>query len=411
MQYRTMSKTGDSLSVLGFGCMRLPQKAGRIDEARALDQIVMAIQNGVNYIDTAMPYHMGASEPFLGKALDGGLREKVKLATKMPHWSVHAREDMDRFLAVQLENLRTDCIDYYLVHNVQGTAWKKLKELGIQDFVNKAKANGRIRHIGFSFHGGREDFRHLVDDFPWEFCQIQLNYLDRENQAGLDGLRYAASRGLGVVVMEPLRGGALARQDIPPVQKVWDQSTTRRSPAEWALRWVWNHPEVTLALSGMNEEAQVEENLRTAHDALPGSLTAEETALIDRVTEAWRKNLKVACTGCRYCMPCASGVRIPECFEAYNAKYLGSTRAVGGPRLNYLVGAGGLFTGNAPGYASKCTQCGKCVKACPQHLQIPEILKEVRRELEGPFMPVTLLLIRGYLRFDARRSRRRAARV
>ena len=406
-----MAKTGDRLSVLGFGCMRLPQKGARIDEARARDQLVLAIENGVNYIDTAMPYHMGASEPFLGRTLVHGLREKVRVATKMPHWNVHSREDMDRFLAVQLENLRTDRIDYYLVHNVQRASWEKLKELGFQDFVDRAKADGRIRNIGFSYHGGTGDFRSLVDDFPWEFCQIQLNYLDRENQAGLEGLRYAASRGLGVVVMEPLRGGALARRDLPMVQHVWDQAGTRRSPADWALRWVWNHPEVTVVLSGMNEESQVAENLRTAEDALPGSLTPAEMAVIDRVSETWRKNLAVACTGCRYCMPCPSGVRIPECFDAINAKRLGSTRAAGGPRINYLITVGGLFTGNAPGYASKCTECGRCVKACPQHLQVPDHLKQVTRELEGPFMPVMLFLVKGFLRLDERRTRKRAVRA
>jgi len=404
-----MTKSGDRLSVLGFGCMRLPQKAGRIDETRARDQLVLALEHGVNYFDTAMPYHMGASEPFLGRTLAGGLRDKVKLATKMPHWNVHSRADMDRFLAVQLENLRTDHVDYYLVHNVQLTAWKKLKELGFPEFVARAKADGRIRNIGFSFHGGTDDFRSLVDDFPWEFCQIQLNYLDRTHQAGVEGMRHAASRGLGIVVMEPLRGGALARSDFPAVRNIWDQASTRRSPADWALRWVWNHPEVTVVLSGMNEESQIEENLRTAEDALPGALTPAEADLIDRVSDAWRMNLAVACTGCRYCMPCPSGVRIPECFDSLNARHLGSTRSTGGPRINYLVTVGGMFTGNAPGYASKCTQCGRCVKACPQHLQIPDLLKQVRREMEGPFMPVMNALVKGFLRMDERRTRRKAA--
>lgn len=277
--------------------------------------------------------------------------------------------------------------------------------------MGRAKEDGRIANVGFSFHGGKQDFRALVDDFPWEFCQIQLNYLDWDNQAGVEGMWYAAAKGLGVVVMEPLRGGALARKNVPHVQQVWDGAETKRSPAEWALRWVWNHPEVTLALSGMNEEAQVTENLRTAEDALPGSLTAAEIKLIDQVSDTWRRNLKVACTGCRYCMPCPSGVRIPECFDSYNGKYMGSVRGVGSPRIGYLVGVGGLFTGNAPGFASQCTECGNCVKACPQHLQIPEHLKQVAREMEGPAKPVMLFLVNGFLRLDERRTRKKASRV
>jgi hypothetical protein len=406
-----MRKTGDQLSVLGFGCMRLPQKGARIDEDRARRQLLLAIESGVNYFDTAMPYHMGGSEPFLGRTLMGELRGRVKLATKMPHWNVHSREDMDRFLAVQLDNLSTDHIDYYLVHNLQAAAWEKLRGLGFEDFVRRAKNKGKIRNIGFSFHGGRPDFRAIVDDFPWEFCQIQLNFLDKDNQAGVEGMKYAASRGLGVIVMEPLRGGVLARRNIPKVQSLWDGAEIRRSPAEWALRWVWNHPEVTLALSGMNDEAQIEENLRTAEDALPGSLSEAEIRLIDQAGDTWRASLKVPCTGCRYCMPCASGVSIPDCFESYNSKYIGSTHGVNNPRIMYLVGLGGLFTGNPPGFASQCTQCGRCVKSCPQQLQIPDILKQVARELESPGMPIMRALINGFLRLDERRMRRKASRV
>jgi predicted aldo/keto reductase-like oxidoreductase len=391
--------------------MRLPEKGGRIDEERARKQLLSAIDRGVNYVDTAMPYHIGASEPFLGRALSGGHRQKVKLATKMPHWNVHAREDMDRFLSVQMANLQTDHIDYYLVHNLQAAAWKKLKDLGVADFIQAALDDGRIRNIGFSYHGGKADFRAIVDDYPWHFCQLQINYLDKDNQAGLEGVRYASSKGMGVIAMEPLRGGALARKAPPHLQGIWDQAATRRSPAEWALRWVWNLPEVTLALSGMNDETHIDENLRIAEDALPGSLSEQEVDIVDRVSVAYRQSLKVGCTGCRYCMPCPSGVQIPACFESYNEAFLGGPRGVGTPRLRYLTGAGGFFTGTPPGFASQCTECNKCVRACPQHLAIPTHMKDIGKKFEGPATPLLVFAIKGFLRFDGWRTRRKAARA
>lgn len=410
MQYRIMKHSGDRLSVLGYGCMRLPEKGGRIDEERARKQLLFAIDRGVNYVDTAMPYHLGASEPFLGRALGGGYREKVKLATKMPHWNVHDREDMDRFLSVQMANLQTDHIDYYLIHNLQAGSWKKLKDLGVADFIQAALHDGRIRNIGFSYHGGKADFRAIVDDYPWQFCQLQINYLDRENQAGLEGMRYAHSKGLGIIAMEPLRGGALARKSLPHIQAIWDEAATLRAPAEWALRWVWNLPEVTLALSGMNEEAHIEENLRVAEDAFAGSLTEQDIAIVNRVSETCRQSLKVGCTGCRYCMPCPSGVQIPTCFESYNDAFLGGTWAVGTPRLRYIIGAGGFFTGTAPGFASQCSACDKCLSLCPQHLAIPTHLKEVARKFEGPTTPLLKFAIGGFLKLDGWRTRRKAIR-
>jgi predicted aldo/keto reductase-like oxidoreductase len=390
--------------------MRLPEKGGRIDEARAARQLLSAIDRGVNYIDTAMPYHMGASEPFLGRALCGGYREKVKLATKMAHWNVHTREDMDRFLSVQLDNLQTDHIDYYLIHNLQAGSWKKLKDLGVTDFIQAAKRDGRIRNIGFSYHGGKQDFRTIVDEYPWQFCQLQINYLDRDAQAGLEGMRYAASKGMDIIAMEPLRGGALARQGAPRIQAIWDEAPTRRSPAEWALRWVWNFPEVTLALSGMNEETHIDENLRIADQAVSDSLTGQEREIIDRASVAYRQSLKVGCTGCRYCMPCPSGVQIPASFEAYNDAFLGGPKGMGTPRLRYLVVVGGWFTGNAPGFASQCTQCNRCVSSCPQHIAIPAHMEEIAKKFEGPSTPLLLLALKGFLRFDGWRTRRKAAR-
>jgi hypothetical protein len=250
-----MEKTGDKLSILGFGAMRLPQLNGKIDEERSTRQIRNSIDQGVNYIDTAWPYHGGASEPFLGRALGDGYREKIKLATKLPQWAVRSREDMDFYLNQQLEKLQTDHIDYYLIHSLDGPCWERIKEFGVADFLDKAKQDGRIVNAGFSFHGNREDFKGIVDGYDWDFCQIQYNYLDDKRQAGREGLEYAASKGLGVIVMEPLRGGNLAADPPTEVQAIWQEADVKRTPVEWALRWIWNQPEVTVVLSGMNEES------------------------------------------------------------------------------------------------------------------------------------------------------------
>jgi uncharacterized protein len=380
MLYRKVPKTGDELSILGFGCMRLPQKDGRIDEDRAARQIRYAIDHGVNYVDTAWPYHGGESEPFVGRALGGGYREQVRLATKLPAWMVRTRADMDRFLDAQLEKLRTSRIDYYLAHSLNGTTWDQVAGLGVLEFLDRARADGRIVNAGFSFHGIREDFKRIVDAYPWAFCQIQYNYLDEENQAGTEGLHYAAARGLAVVAMEPLRGGALAASPQPPaIDALWKEAARRRSPAEWALRWVWNHPEVTLALSGMNDQAQVEENLRIAADASAGSLTAAEDGLIGAVGRKYRELMKVGCTGCGYCQPCPSGVNISECFATFNTFHTFGKKQEAG--FLYVVRMGGVLTGR-PGYASLCSHCLDCVQKCPQELDVPGLLEQVVEEFE-----------------------------
>jgi predicted aldo/keto reductase-like oxidoreductase len=316
MLYRTMKKTGDRLSVLGFGCMRVPQKRGRIDEARATRQIRFAIDQGVNYVDTAMLYHMGANEPFLGRALGDGYREKVKLATKPLLSAIKTRQDMDRVLKAQLAMLKTDYIDYYLFHGLNGQVWKKMRKLGGRDFLDRAKGDGRIRFAGFSFHGDLEAFKEIVDDYDWDACVIQYNYLDENNQAGTEGLKYAAEKGLGVVVMEPLRGGNLAGRIPPAVQAIWDEAEVKRSPAEWALRWLWNHLEVTVVLSGMNREDHIRENLRIADEGHPNSLSERELELVRRVAETYRGLMKAGCTGCRYCMPCPSGWISPRVLKS-----------------------------------------------------------------------------------------------
>jgi uncharacterized protein len=408
MQYRVMKSTGDKLSALGFGCMRFPRRGVSTDEERAIKQVRYAIDHGVNYLDTALLYP--GSEVVLGKALADGYREKVKIATKLPPFQVRKREDMDKLLDVQLQKLNTDHIDYYLMHNLTVTDWEKMKKLGVGEFIKKAKADGRVRHIGFSCHASSADFKKLIDDYPWEFCQIQYNFLDENNQAGKEGLRYAASKGLGVIVMEPLRGGSLAKSPPKGVQAIWDGAEIKRTPAEWSLRWIWNHPEVTVVLSGMNEEKYIDENLRVADQALPNTLSEKELAIIGEAKAAYQKLMKVGCTGCQYCMPCPAGVNIPGCFESYNNVYMGNPMQV---KVMYLMSASGGFGGDGPKhYASQCKNCGKCVKACTQHIDIPVKLKEASRELESPGMKALFFVARpvigSYMRYSRWKTVRKA---
>lgn len=408
MLYRKMEKTGDELSILGFGCMRLPQKRGtpgdgKIDAKRATNQIRYAIDNGINYIDTAIPYHMGASEPFLGEALSDGYREKVKLATKLPPWSVEKPNDMDVLLNAQLDRLNTEKIDYYLLHALHSKSWEKMKSLGVREFLNKAKTHGLIENAGFSFHGDKETFKEIIDSYDWEFCQIQYNFLDEQNQAGTEGLKYAASKGLGVIIMEPLRGGNLTGKIPPAVQSIWDEAEIKRSPAEWSLRWIWNHPEVTVVLSGMNEEKHIEENIRIADEAYPESLTEDELKLIGRVEQTYRELMKAGCTGCRYCMPCPSGVDIPTCFEAYNNLHMfGDARSAKGL---YLLRVAGVF--GEPSLASLCQNCGECEEVCPQGLPIQDLLSDVAKEFEGRWLKPTAWIVKKIMALKRWRTFRR----
>lgn len=382
MLYRKNPKNGDELSILGFGCMRLSVKEdGTIDEERATSQVRYAIDHGINYVDTAWPYHMEQSEPFLGRALADGYREKVKLATKLPSWMIKSREDMDFFLNSQLEKLKSDHIDYYLVHALVGGLWDNVEKLVVADFLDISKADGRIINAGFSFHGAGEDFNRIVDAYDWDFCQIQYNFLDEKNQAGTKGLKYAASKGLGVIIMEPLRGGMLASHVPPAVKEIWDEAPTKRTAAEWALRWVWNHPEVTVVLSGMNDEKHIVENLRLADSAYPNSLTEAELRLVKRVERKYRELMKAGCTGCRYCMPCPEGVNIPICFELYNNLHMSGNADEA--KFLYAVMLGVTLSVGEPAFASQCVQCGKCLEKCPQHLEIPKLLESVVEELEG----------------------------
>jgi len=371
---RTFPKVNQDLSILGFGCMRLPVLENqRIDEVTATAMIRHAIDAGVNYIDTAYPYHNGESEPLVGKALGSGYRERVLLATKLPSWDITSREDMDRILDDQLARLNTDHIDFYLVHGLNSGFWENLSRLGVLEFLDDAVADGRIRYPGFSFHDTLPLFREITDAYDWTFTQIQYNFMDENYQAGTKGLLYAAERGLGIVVMEPLRGGTLAK-DAPVIRDILRSAPVRRSPAEWGLRWVWNHPEVTVVLSGMSTMEQVSENIAYAQQGLPGSLTREELAVIGRVRDEFNSRVKIPCTGCRYCMPCKNGVDIPRCFDFYNQGHIYDAKDESGRVYSWALS--GLIDG-IPGYASCCLECGECESRCPQGLPVMDNLREV----------------------------------
>jgi uncharacterized protein len=382
MLYRNLGRTGERVSILGFGAMRLPILDGRpeqIDVPLATRMLHYAIQAGVNYVDTAYIYHtgpeggQGMSEPFLGGALTGGLREKVLLATKLPPWHVNTREDMDAVLERQLQALNTEYIDGYLVHGLNSREWARLVELGVRGFLDAARADGRIRFAGFSFHDEGSAFKPIVDGYDWDLCQIQYNYMDTDIQAGEAGLRYAAGRGLGVVVMEPLKGGRLAARVPDEVRAVFGSDADGPSPADWALRFVWNRPEVSLLLSGMGTMEQVVANVEAAKEGLADSLSADDLAKIESARRVYRERLLVDCTACRYCLPCPSGVDIPTVFSHLNATSLyGHLEAERSDYARYLKGK-----------ASLCTECGECEEKCPQLLSVREHLTSAVRILES----------------------------
>ena len=384
MLYRNLGKTNLNVSILGFGCMRLPIQDGSgsgpdifdpnkvINEGEAKNMIQYAIDHGVNYFDTAYPYHSGKSEPLLGKALRGN-RDKVMIATKLPVWLVKEEIDFERFLGEQLKRLETDYLDVYLLHGLNRQVWPKMLQLKVFEFLNQIQADGRVRHVGFSFHDDVKIFKEIVDSYDWELCQIQYNFFDENYQAGREGLTYAASKGLGVVVMEPLRGGRLTDRIPAEVQAIWESAEEKRTPAEWALRWVWNHSEVSTALSGVSTIGQIMENIRVANEGKPNSLSEKELSIIARVKEVYRKMLKIDCTGCAYCMPCETGIDIPLNFSLYNDVFMFKN-----PEVNVLLYSELISPERR---ASACIECGKCEEQCPQHLQIQEALKVVHKTL------------------------------
>ncbi|MDF2485450.1 MAG: aldo/keto reductase [Herbinix sp.] len=385
MLTRTNQQNGEELSILGFGCMRFPQKGAGIDEPRAIALIRSAIDQGINYFDTAYFYHGGKSESLLGEALSGGYREKVKIATKLPPFMVNKLEGAKKIFETQCTKLKTNYFDYYLLHMLTDKAtFDRMVSIGVMEWMEQLKQQGTIRNIGFSFHGGKADFEQILNAYPWDFCQIQYNYLDENNQATKSGLQMAASLGIPVIIMEPLRGGKLVNNLPEQVHKAFQGYDDKRTPAEWALRWIWNHPEVTVILSGMSDEQQLSENIAIASSATANSLSVEELAVFDRVKAIMLEKTKVPCTACAYCMPCPQGVDIPGCFAAYNDKYLLNDKR---SRFKYMQTQGVLSKN--PAYASLCTECGKCERHCPQNIAIRKELKQVRKEMEGPlFKPV-----------------------
>lgn len=373
MQYSYFTNDRLKVSQLGFGCMRFPilngdQKA--IDEEKAREMLIYAIENGVNYIDTAYPYHGGMSEKFVGKVLSEGYRDKVYLATKNPVWLAKTKEDFMKYLDEQLDNLKTDHIDFYLLHSLDAERFDKIVDLEVFNFVKKAKEEGKIRYIGFSFHDEYEAFEKIVDSYDWDFCQIQLNYLDRNYQAGLKGLKYAKDKGLYVVVMEPVKGGKLAKAP-DKIKNVFSRANIDRSPAQWALKWVFDKEEVSVVLSGMSTLEQVKENIAVASENT--KLTPDEIRLIDEATQIYMEGFKVGCTACEYCMPCPSGVNIPRVFELYNNVYVFDELEESKKMYQRLI------ENNMD--ASNCIECGNCEAVCPQHLSIIESLKEADKVL------------------------------
>lgn len=374
MLYRTMKNASEKLSILGFGCMRLPLgDNGQIDEDLAIPMLRYAVDHGVNYIDTAYPYHGGESELCVGKALAGTYREKVNIATKLPSWLITSREDMDRYLDEQRAKLKTDIIDFYLLHGLNQQYWESLSKMGATDFLDEAIADGKIRYAGFSFHDDARLFKRIVKAYDWTFAQIQYNFMDEHYQAGTAGLQYAARRGLGIVVMEPIRGGMLAT-GIPAILDIWSRDPVRRSPAERALRWVWNHREVTVVLSGMSNPDQVRENVLSAETGMADTIGKEELGLYDEVKAEYLRRIRIPCTGCGYCRPCPHGVNVPECFEAYNMGCMYD--AYEAAKNSYTWATGGLLDG-IPSCASLCQACGDCGEKCPQGIDIRGRLREV----------------------------------
>ncbi len=381
MQYRK-DKYGNNLSILGYGCMRFKQTAGRIDIAKAEQEIMAAFHAGVNYYDTAYVY--SGSEAALGEILKrNGIRDQVNIATKLPHYLIKSRESMDKYFQEQLRRLQTDHVDYYLMHMLTDVkTWERLKGLGIIKWLDEKQKQGAIRQIGFSYHGNSEMFCELIDAYDWDFCQIQYNYMDENSQAGRKGLHYAAAKGLPVIIMEPLRGGKLVAKLPEDALHIFNHYKVQHTPAGWAFRWLWNQPEVTCVLSGMNTLEMVQENVNTASEAKAGELNDEDQKMLQQVLAAINAKMKVGCTGCRYCMPCPNNVDIPGTFSAYNHRYSeGKKNAL----VEYFMCTAMRKNSSA---ASQCIGCGKCEQHCPQNIPIRKELKNASKQLEGPLYKI-----------------------
>ena len=373
MKYR-LDRYGNQISQLGYGCMRFSRKGNAIDYEKAEKEVLLAIENGVNYFDTAYIYP--GSEECLGQILDKNkCRDKVYIATKLPQYIIRSAAAVDKTFNEELSRLRTDHIDYYLMHMFTDYAeWEHLQTLGIEDWIRRQKEEGRVRNIGFSYHGDTEMFLKILNTYDWDFCQSQYNYLDEHTQAGKRGLQAAAEKNIPVIIMEPLRGGKLVNLPDKAMETLASDSNGY-TPAELGLRWLWNQPEVTCVLSGMNSEDMVNENIRIASEAEPGHLTEKDMEIVEKIKQIIRERERVGCTGCRYCMPCPNGVDIPGNFYYYNLMYMESKSSA---RFGFAQNMG---MRKEPGFASQCINCGKCEKHCPQHINIRKKLKEADHDL------------------------------
>lgn len=379
MEYRLDKRSGDELSVLGMGCMRLPRKGAAIDTQLTELIILEAFERGINYFDTAYSY--GGSEEALGEVVErNNLREHIHIASKLPHGKCRTIDDVECIFTTTLERLRTDYLDYYLMHNlVEASQWQRLVDLGIEEWIAQKKASGAIRRIGFSFHGNIAEFRALLDAYDWDLAQIQYNYVNEHYQAGREGSELAASRGIPVVVMEPLLGGRLVAGLPEGTIRAFGSAAPGRTPAAWGLRWLFDQPQVTVVLSGMNSVEMLHENIDTASSTAIGSMTEAEHDAIREAKAAFEESFKVPCTGCNYCMPCPQGLSIPSLFAAYNESFSLDWRT---GFFHYMMSVG--ITSGAPKLATSCVGCGACMKKCPQHIAIPERMAEVARRLQPP---------------------------
>ncbi|MEN8209241.1 MAG: aldo/keto reductase [Candidatus Fermentibacteria bacterium] len=378
MKYRQFGRLNWEVSALGFGIMRLPlsrKDSPAILEQEASSMLRSAIDNGVNYLDTAWNYHDGESESFLGRALKGGYREKVRIATKLPTWKIENRDDFDRYFDEQMKRLQTDCIDFYLLHALQRDWWDNIRNLGYFDWAEKKLADGTIKHLGFSFHDTPSLFKRIVDEYDsWTMTLLMYNYMDTEFQAGTEGVKYAADNGLAVVAMEPLRGGLLAKEPPPSVRRIFKESSIQRTPADWSLQWLWDKPEIASVISGMSTMEQLQQNITSACDSSIGSMTEYEEEILIKVRGEYRKKAPIPCTDCRYCMPCPEDVAIPSIFSYFNLSEMYEAPDTARTYYNFL---------GEQKWASECTECGKCMKNCPQHIDIITSLKKAH-ELLSP---------------------------
>lgn len=392
MNYRK-DKYGNDLSILGFGCMRFHTKRGKIDLKKAEKEIMTAYNNGVNYYDTAYIYP--GSEAAIGEIFEkNNIREKINIATKLPHYLIKNRETLDKLFNEQLTRLRTSYIDYYFMHMLTDIgAWNRMKELGIEEWIEQKKKSGEIKQVGFSYHGNSDMFCQLIDAYDWDFCMIQYNYMDEHTQAGRKGLQYAASKGIPVFIMEPLRGGKLVNHLPDEAKRIFANYKISHTPAQWSFRWLWNQPEVTVVLSGMNSEEMVMDNIKTASEVKIGEMGPDEDKMLSDVINAINSKMKVGCTGCGYCVPCPAKVDIPGVFAAYNRRFTeGKFRAL----KEYFMCTTLRKTSTA---ASNCIGCGKCEMHCPQNIEIRKCLGDVKKEFEGPLYKIVTKVAKKIVKF------------